>query len=496
MVLAGNFSEYPLFWLLEILLHQRETGLLEISSSQQSGYFYIKDGEIKDGEVGKIRGPAAVKLASTFENASFKFKQLDAIDYAEIVWEKSFGVNHLKGDASFIPSEPLRTSVKQFFNYWEEASALLERAILWLRLQALPKVLRRSRALYQSTEKTGVVLAQRTLDSFKTAHAQFAEKWQGRVRPVRAVRQVLTGYRIALRRRMIFRQHNQIVLRERHSLNFQEVLSLAHRSATTLYFPQFLALLNEARRRLLFYTSVAEQTFQHTGYLIARRISGYARATLEFSRSLQKNRNPFRGYLTRLEAFQVILRDKGKTILNKLDSHKTLLTASRTTRLPPFPHVTRSYSTGVLEEVQVILYSTGKGLLETLNSRKGLIREKVATLSSLGQLAKNNLSNDLKDLQVILGCTGKIILTRLKSQRTRIGENAVLPSFQQVAESKIAFALFVFVLLAISTFCISKLRNNAEAPIDTFVTTEKHINTQPEAKPQQRRRNHPGKRKR
>jgi hypothetical protein len=495
MFLEGTFSEYPFSWLLEILLHKRETGLLEIASPQQSGYFYIKDGEIKEGAVGTIRGPAAVKLASTLENASFKFKQLNATDYAEIVWERSFGVNHFKGNASFTPSEPLRTSVNEFFNYWEEISALLETAICWLRLQALPKVLLRSRALYQSTETTGVVLAQRTLDSFKTAHAQFAEKWQGRVRPVRAVRQALTEYRIALRRRMIFRQYNQIVLRKRHSLNFQEVLSLAHRSATTLYFPQFLPLLNEARRRLLFYTSVAEQTFQDTAYLIARRMSGYASATLEFSRSLQKNRNPFRGYLRRLEAFQVILRDKGKTILNRLDSHKTLLTVSRAPRLPPFPHVTRSYSTGVMEEVQVILYSTGKGLLETLNSRKGLIREKVATLSSLRQLANFNISNGLKDLQVILR-GARIILARLNSQTRRIREKATLPSFQQVAESNIAFALLVFVLLAISSFCISKLWNNAQAPIDTFVTTEKNINTQPEAKPRQGRRNHPGKRKR
>jgi hypothetical protein len=495
MFLEGTFSEYPFFWLLEILLHKKETGLLEIASPQQSGYFYIKDGEIKDAEVGKMRGPAAVKLASTFENASFKFKQFDTIDYAEIVWQKSFGVNHLKGDASFIPSEPLRTSVRQFFNYWDQVSALVEKAILWLRLQALPQVLRRSRGLYQNLEKTGVALAEGTLASFKTVHAQF-EKWQRRVRPVMAVQHALTEYRIALRRRMILRHYNQIVLRERHSLNFQEVRSLTHQSAAVLSFTQYFPLLNEAKRRLLFNASVADQTFQDVGDLIARRVSGYASATLEFSTSLQKNGNLFRGWRIGLKALKVILQDKGKIILNKLKSQTTLLTASKAATLPPLQRAPQSnISSEVFEEIQVILYSTRQDLLEKLNSRRGRFREKAAPLSSLGQLASFKISNGLKDLQVIRRCA-RIILTRLNSQTRRIREKAMLLSFQKVAESNIAFGLFIFVLLAISVFCTIKFWPNTQAPVETFVTTENKNNAQPEPKRRQRASKPPAKRRR
>src|SRR5258705_10884140 len=106
MLLAGSFSEYPLSLLLEILLHRRETGLLEVSSPKQSGFLYIKNGEVRDGEVGKLRGAAAVELAGSFVDASFQFKPLEPTDYARVVWEKSFGSNPAAGGISESSVQP------------------------------------------------------------------------------------------------------------------------------------------------------------------------------------------------------------------------------------------------------------------------------------------------------------------------------------------------------------------------------------------------------
>ena len=101
-MLAGTFSEYPFSLLLEILQHKRETGLLEFSSAEQSGYLYFKNGEIKDGEVGKLKGAAAAEFTETFVDASFQFRQLGPTDYAQLVWERSFGPSKVVPDNSFL----------------------------------------------------------------------------------------------------------------------------------------------------------------------------------------------------------------------------------------------------------------------------------------------------------------------------------------------------------------------------------------------------------
>src|SRR6476646_264455 len=95
MFLAGSFSEYPFGELLQIFLHKRETGLLEVSSPQQCGHFYIRNGEIKNGVLGKLRGAAAIELAGTLEDGSFKFKRLDSTEYAQVVWQESFGLSNV-----------------------------------------------------------------------------------------------------------------------------------------------------------------------------------------------------------------------------------------------------------------------------------------------------------------------------------------------------------------------------------------------------------------
>jgi Domain of unknown function (DUF4388) len=91
MFLAGTLREYPFSLLLEIFLHRRETGLLEISSSDESGYFYIKNGKVKEGRIGKNKGPAALKVAGGFKDGYFRFRPLEPADYARVVWQRSFG---------------------------------------------------------------------------------------------------------------------------------------------------------------------------------------------------------------------------------------------------------------------------------------------------------------------------------------------------------------------------------------------------------------------
>jgi uncharacterized protein DUF4388 len=91
VVIAGSFSEYPFSLLLEIFLLRGETGLLEVSSGEGSGYFYIKNGKVKDGQIGKSKGVAAVNVVRNFNDASFRFKPLDPNEYARVVWQRSFG---------------------------------------------------------------------------------------------------------------------------------------------------------------------------------------------------------------------------------------------------------------------------------------------------------------------------------------------------------------------------------------------------------------------
>lgn len=91
MLLTGTLREYPFSLLLEILLHHTETGLLEISSSKDSGYFYLKNGKVKDGRIGNSQGLAAVKVAREIDDGSFRFRRLEPADYARVVWQRRFG---------------------------------------------------------------------------------------------------------------------------------------------------------------------------------------------------------------------------------------------------------------------------------------------------------------------------------------------------------------------------------------------------------------------
>ncbi|HEY6119436.1 MAG TPA: DUF4388 domain-containing protein [Pyrinomonadaceae bacterium] len=152
MLIAGSFAEYPLFLLMEIFHHRRETGLLEVSSPNESGYFYIKNGEIKDGEFGKVRGLEAIELARGLEDASFSFKMLEPAEYARVVWEKNFGGLRLGGHANLPRSH---STLRHSLVHVATVFGGLEKALVSLTGQARTW----GAATYGSLESAAVLLA-------------------------------------------------------------------------------------------------------------------------------------------------------------------------------------------------------------------------------------------------------------------------------------------------------------------------------------------------
>lgn len=222
MLLAGSFSEYPLGLLLEILLHKRETGLLEVSSSKQSGYFFIKEGEIRGGEVGKLAGARAVELAGGLVGASFRFEPIEPTDYARVVWEKSFGLNRIEADTPGLRGD-FPTMLEQLLPSAEAAYGLLQRASVSLAQQAR-RLLSYAPAAYSSLEKAGVSIARRTL-AYATTTYEFSKRAQVKRKLPPALRKALARWQIALRR------DRELILKYRPIFSFQAALALIGKRA-------------------------------------------------------------------------------------------------------------------------------------------------------------------------------------------------------------------------------------------------------------------------
>jgi len=131
MLFIGSFAEYPFSILQEIFHQRRETGLLEVTSVQQSGYFYVKNGEIKDGEVGEFRGAKAVEVARNLRDASFQFKSLEPGDCARVVRERSFGSSQTVAATPSVGLEVFRTRLAQVPSYAEVANSTLQQVLAW-----------------------------------------------------------------------------------------------------------------------------------------------------------------------------------------------------------------------------------------------------------------------------------------------------------------------------------------------------------------------------
>lgn len=198
MLLTGSFQEYPLNLLLEIFLHRRETGLLEISSPKQTGYFYIRNGEIKDGAIGPVKGAAAIELAGSFADAAFQFKPLEPTDYAQIVWEKNFGSKRVVADAPATPATVSQTTFKQLRLYTEAAFATFERAGVSLANRGLRLSLSSLSVAYHGLHKSAVFVTRR-ISSYCTLVYDFSKRVQFGRRLSTLLLKLLAGLQIALR---------------------------------------------------------------------------------------------------------------------------------------------------------------------------------------------------------------------------------------------------------------------------------------------------------
>ncbi|CAN5802265.1 hypothetical protein BH18ACI4_BH18ACI4_13280 [soil metagenome] len=224
MLLAGNLSDYPLALLLEILLHKRETGLLQVASPKQSGYFFIKEGEIKGGEVGKLRGAQAVDSARSFADATFQFERIEPSDYARVVWEKSFGQNKPVAVSPDVRLETFRTRFEQFPSYAETAYGILQRSVASLAGRLLRQLMFYAPAAYRSLKKAGVLIARLTL-AYATAAYELLKRAQVRTKLLSAWRKALALWQIALRR------IKELILTHKRVFSFQAALALIRKKA-------------------------------------------------------------------------------------------------------------------------------------------------------------------------------------------------------------------------------------------------------------------------
>jgi hypothetical protein len=277
MFLTGTFSEYPFFQLLEILLHKRETGLLEVSCPQQCGRFYVKNGEIKGGEVGNIRGTAAIELASTFENGSFKFNRLDSTEYARLVWEESFGPHNTTAENGSFRVRPI---LKQFRSYPIAAYGVLENVFFWL-ARALPQLLVYFGSVYRSLEKLGVLIVRRTFSFTQAKHVDFLSWEQHGGSRIPALHPALSEQHDALR------HYLEILLKQARVQNLQIKRGLVLiRTESAVLWSLSATVFSRAMRELRSYEATAGRNLKDARISIAGRTRVYVATMWQSSKTV------------------------------------------------------------------------------------------------------------------------------------------------------------------------------------------------------------------
>ena len=91
--------------------------MLEISSPIGPGYFYIKDGELRDAVIGKMRGAEALKFASELNDAPFEFNALSQAEYAGLVWRLDSSRFHKSQGAVKSARQSVSIQLGQLFVY-------------------------------------------------------------------------------------------------------------------------------------------------------------------------------------------------------------------------------------------------------------------------------------------------------------------------------------------------------------------------------------------
>jgi hypothetical protein len=227
MLLAGKFTEYPFFILQEIFRLQRETGLLEVTSAQQSGYFYVKNGEIKGGEVGKFRGAKAVEVVRNLRDASFQFKSLEPTDYARVVWERSFASSQTVTATPGLRPEVFRTRLARLLSYAEAANEILQLVLLSLAQGAARQVRLYAPVASSRVKKVSRAAWRQTLNTRTTTYQLLKT----------ADRKLLLALKRVMSRRPVAQRRVKTNFKYSHS---------SHR----LSFPAFPSLIHKSELRL------------------------------------------------------------------------------------------------------------------------------------------------------------------------------------------------------------------------------------------------------
>jgi hypothetical protein len=73
MALQGSLSELPLPDVIQLVSVSGKTGAFEIQGEQETGRIYLRDGQIVDATVGRLRGESAVYEMAIWSQGNFSF---------------------------------------------------------------------------------------------------------------------------------------------------------------------------------------------------------------------------------------------------------------------------------------------------------------------------------------------------------------------------------------------------------------------------------------
>jgi hypothetical protein len=123
MIIKGSLKEYPISLLLEIFKYRSETGLLEISSSSNSGQLYFKDGKLVDAVLNNAAGAEALRSVESLTDGSFEFNSVAPAEYARLVWQ-----SFLKRKPVTDRSRGLRSIFSAWLRDWSAKAASSSRS--------------------------------------------------------------------------------------------------------------------------------------------------------------------------------------------------------------------------------------------------------------------------------------------------------------------------------------------------------------------------------
>jgi hypothetical protein len=84
MALQGSLSELPLPDVIQLVSVSGKTGAFEIRGESENGWIYLRDGQIVDATVGRLRGDSAVYEMAIWSDGTFSFNPGEESDQVTI----------------------------------------------------------------------------------------------------------------------------------------------------------------------------------------------------------------------------------------------------------------------------------------------------------------------------------------------------------------------------------------------------------------------------